>query len=369
MTGIIKKARLTIACILVTGFCAQAQISELEAIGAAMFGGKGGGKGKDFVSIELKRKEVAGIALGQAIEIGIIAKNAKEKEYRTPNFPEEGNFREVAWEQFTIEVEGGKFENGKVIISSNPADVKNHQVKIKATTVKNPEVKAELVLNLDYKGQILADFSGTAGRYGQRGQDGRRGNNATTSSDRCSGGTNGGQGGNGGDGEQGPDIEVFAKMKFDDGLKKELLEVRVKNKTTGAEQVFLVNPDGGKLNVSANGGNGGRGGSGGYGGPGGNDTYSKTSGSGGDGGNGGNGGNGAKGGSITAYLDPSTDKLPPGTITFSNEGGDAGNKGEAGIGGAKGDYPSNWGRQGAFGVPGNAGTKGPAIKVIKQKLN
>lgn len=324
-------------------------------------------KGKEFTSLELKSKAVAGIGLGQAIETGIIVKTDKNKEYRTPGFPEEGSFRTIAWDQFGVEVEGGTFADGKVIISSNFADIKQHEVKVKAYLLKNPELKSELVLHLDYKGEMLADFSGTAGKPGRNGQSGQRGDNGSSSTSPRDGG-NGGQGGNGGDGAQGQDIEVFAKIKPDPILKKDLLEVRVKSKTTGVEQVYLVDPDGGKLKVSTDGGRGGSGGTGGYGGPGGSNSYSKTSGNGGNAGFAGNGGNGARGGSITVYLDPGTDKIPAGTLTFSNEGGAGGNRGQAGVGGAKGDYPSNWGQHGAPGFPGNSGTKGPEIKIIKQKL-
>ncbi len=323
--------------------------------------------GKEFISLEIKSKISAGIGLGQAIEIGILVKNDKNKEYRTPGFPEEGSFRTVEWDQFGVDVEGGTFADGKVIISSNFADIKEHQVKVKAYLLKNPELKSELILHLDYKGGMLADFSGTPGKAGRNGQSGQRGDNGSSSTSPRDGG-NGGQGGNGGDGGQGQDIEVFAKMKPDPILKKDLLEVRVKSKTTGVEQIYLVDPDGGKLNVSADGGAGGSGGAGGYGGPGGSNSYSKTSGNGGNAGFAGNGGNGAKGGSITVYLDPSADKLPAGTLTYSNEGGAAGNRGQAGVGGAKGDYPSSWGQHGAAGFPGNSGTKGPEIKIIKQKL-
>lgn len=324
-------------------------------------------KGKEFTSLELRSRSLTGISPGQSIDIGIIVKTDKDKEYRTPNFPEEGSFRSIEWDRFGVEVEGGTFANGRVTISNNLADIKQYQVKVRAYFLKNPELKHELILNLDFKGEMLADFSGTPGKAGRNGQNGQRGDNGSSSTSPRDGG-NGGQGGNGSDGGQGQDIEVFAKMKPDPILKKDLLEVRVKSKSTGTEQVYFVDPAGGKLKVSADGGAGGYGGSGGYGGPGGSNSYSKTSGNGGNAGFAGNGGNGAKGGSITVYLDPSVDKLPAGTLSFSNEGGAAGNGGQAGVGGAKGDYPSTWGQHGTPGYRGNSGTKGPEIKLIKQKL-
>jgi len=332
-----------------------------------MEAGSSATKGKEFTSLELRSRTLSGISPGQSIDIGIIVKTDKDKEYRTPNFPEEGSFRSIEWDRFGVEVEGGSFTNGKVIINSNAADIKNYQVKIKAYFIKNPELKHELILNLDFKGEVLADFSGTPGKPGRNGQSGQRGDNGSSSTSPRDGG-NGGQGGNGGDGGQGQDIDVFAKLKYDAVLKKDLLEVRVKSKTTGTEQVYFVDPAGGKLKISADGGAGGPGGTGGYGGPGGSNSYSKTSGNGGNAGFAGNGGNGAKGGSIVVYLDPSTDKLPAGILTYSNEGGAAGSRGQAGVGGAKGDYTSNWGQHGTPGLPGNSGSKGPEVKIIKQKL-
>lgn len=323
--------------------------------------------GKEFVSLELKSKAVTGISPGQSISIGIIVKTDKNKEYRTPGFPEDGSFRSIEWDRFSVEVEGGTFSNGKVVVSSNPADINNYQVKVKAYMTKNPELRHELILNLDFKGAMLADFSGVAGKPGRSGQSGQRGDNGSSSTSPRDGG-NGGQGGNGSDGGQGQDIEVFVKMKADPILKKDLLEVRVKSKTTDADQIYFVDPAGGKLTISADGGAGGNGGSGGYGGPGGSNSYSKTSGNGGNAGFAGNGGNGARGGSITVYIDPSADKLATGTLSYSNEGGAAGKGGQAGVGGAKGDYPSNWGQHGTPGFAGNAGTKGPEVRIIRQKL-
>jgi hypothetical protein len=328
----------------------------------------GGVKGKEYVSIEIKQKEAANLSLGQQIEIGIVAKNDKEKEFKTPGFLSPGTFKTVDWNQFKIEVEGGQFSQGIVTISENPADIKNHEVKIKAATIKNADIKSEWTLKLNYTGDIVADFSGASGERGYQGQSGQRGANAVTSSDRCGSGGNGGPGGNGGNGDAGQDIEVFAKMKYDEVMKKDLLQVLVKSKTTGKTQTYLVNPEGGKIKVSANGGYGGSGGSGGQGGGGGDDSYRQSSGNGGNGGSGGVGGNGGNGGTIVAYMDPSTDKLPAGVITFSNEGGDGGYKGDAGPAGPKGYYSSNWGQQGTYGTSGQSGKKGPQIKILKQKV-
>jgi hypothetical protein len=362
---------IVIVMLVAGSFVAKAQLGTgILNLKDKLLGGKdsSGAKGKDFTSISIRQKEIPNMALGQEIEIGIIANTAKGKELKTPGFLEPGTFKTVEWEQFTIQVEGGTFANGKVTVSSNPSDVKNHEVKIRASTIKNPEIKSELVLKLDYKAAQVADFSGAPGKTGQMGQSGVRGNNGSGSSN-CSAGTNGGQGGNGGNGGTGQDIEAFVKMKFDDVLKKEMLQLLVKSKTTGKEQLYIVNPDGGKITVSADGGIGGSGGQGGYGGPGGSDTYKKVGANGGDGGNGGQGGIGGNGGMITAYIDPSAEKLVGTVVIFSNEGGAAGRAGQGGLGGANGDYGASRGRSGASGTQGLAGEKGPQIKIVKQKVN
>ncbi|MEO5642719.1 MAG: hypothetical protein ABIQ40_18440 [Bacteroidia bacterium] len=350
-----KKIILFLFCISALSFIT---ITNASAIG-----------NKNFTSITIQYEESPNIALGQTIKIGIVALTDKGKEFKTPGFLAPSILKTAEWTLFKIEVEGGTYDNGAITISENFSDIKNHEIKITAAAVNNPEVKNELIIKLNYKGTTVANFDGESGSRGKQGASGRNGANAVTSSDQAGQAGMGGMGGQGGNGVAGQDIEVSVKLQFDEGLKKEMLYALVKSKTTGKQQLFLVDPDGGKLIVSANGGRGGEGGEGGQGGKGGDDTYRQFSTNGGPGGQGGNGGNGANGGTITVYMDPSTDKLSSGTLTFSNEGGAAGSAGQAGSGGFKG-YHNNAvnGPQGTQGVSGDSGTKGPAIKTVKQKV-
>lgn len=324
--------------------------------------------GPELTSLEIKYDPNAKLTLGQSIPIGIVALNAKGKEFKTPGFLLPGLLKTVEWTAFRVDVEGGSYVNGAILVHNNLSGIKNHEVKVTASLIKNPDVKNELVIKLNYKGTTFVDFNGSKGKRGKEGADGPRGNNAVTSSDHCTSGGMGAMGQQGGNGGEGQQIEVYMKMKFDDLLKKDMLYVQVKVKNTTEQRLVIVDPEEGKLIISANGGKGGDGGTGGAGGTGGTDTYHSTAGNGGQGGMGGNGGNGSNGGSITVYKDPGTDKIST-EITYSNEGGDGGRGGEGGRGGYKGDSPNaSNGPQGPAGNSGQSGSKGPEVKVIKQTV-
>lgn len=324
-------------------------------------------KGKTFSSLEIKYEGVAQVTLGQNIKIGIVAMNEKGKEFKTPGFLSPGLLKTAEWNNFKVEAEGATFADGTITISSNALDIKNHEVKITASSVKNPEVKTELVIKLNYKGSVVFSADGAMGRRGSSGSNGAKGGNAVTSSDRSAKGGSGGPGGQGGNGGDGNNIDVFITVKADDLLKKDMVYVQVVNKTTGTKQLVIADPVEGKIAITANGGDGGSGGQGGQGGQGGDDSYRQSSSNGGDGGAGGSGGTGGNGGTITVYMDPSTDKVNT-SIDFSNAGGLSGRPGEGGLAGPKGYYESSYGAKGPNGSSGQEGNKGPAVKVIKQKV-
>jgi hypothetical protein len=325
--------------------------------------------GRKYATIEIKYKETAEITLGQTIAIGLVAMTDKGKEYKTPGFLAPAVLKTAEWAEFTVEIEGGSYAAGEITISRDLALIKNYEVKIKAASVKNPEIKTELLIKLNFKGTTKALFEGEHGRWGSQGAYGRKGANAVTGTESAGNPGNGGNGSDGGDGGSGQNIEVFVKMQFDNLLQKEMLYALVKSKTTGQEQLFISDPQEGKLIVSANGGDGGSGGDGGQGGQGGDDTYKQTSTNGANGGQGGNGANGGDGGTIIAYMDPSTDKLGGDAIRFTNEAGRAGRPGDAGLAGFKGYYPNATnGQMGIQGHFGAAGKNGPAIKIVKPKV-
>lgn len=323
--------------------------------------------GKDFSSIEIKYEETPNITLGQKIRIGILAKTDKGTEFKTSGFMEPGMMKAVDWTEFNLAVEGGTYQGGTIFISENASEIKNHQVKIVATYIKKPEIKAELIIPINYKGNLVVSMDGATGKRGTAGVNGTRGGNAVTGSGKASKGGNGSNGGQGRDGENGPDVEVYITLKTDPVLNREMVYIKAKNKVTGAEKIAMADAADSKISVTANGGNGGDGGQGGQGGQGGDDTYSKSSANGGDGGSGGAGGFGGKGGNMTVYMDPSTDKIKS-AIDFSNEGGRAGRGGDGGFSGFKGSYESSPGARGTSGPHGQAGTKGPEINIIKQKV-
>lgn len=323
--------------------------------------------GREFASIEVKYEETPNITLGQTIRIGILAKNEKGKEFKTPGFLAPGLLKTAEWVNFKVEVSGGTLNNdGSITISDNVRDLKNNAVTITAFCVKNPEVKTELAIPLNFQGKLTLMMEGKPGKRGQSGTDGKVGGTSSATNSAPKPG-NGGTGGSGSDGGDGPDVDVFITLKQSASLKKEMVYVRMVNKTTNEEKIAMVDPNNSELVVMVNGGEGGAGGYGGSGGTGGMNDQRKVSSDGGNGGEGGQGGNGGRGGSLTIYLDPSTDKVNM-TLNFSNQGGRGGRGGEGGNGGTKGAYESSYGSKGTQGTRGNDGEKGPDVKTIKQKV-
>jgi hypothetical protein len=133
----------------------------------------------------------------------------------------------------------------------------------------------------------------------------------------------------------------------------------------GTDHIYLIDPNGGSLTVTAHGGGGGRGGDGGPGGDGGDGSEGAPDGRAGDGGHGGNGGHGAPGGpggAIVVHADPRVLGLDR-SLVFSTRGGAGGRAGRAGRGGTGGSGSS--GSDGVTGYPGRPGPDGePATMVV-----
>ena len=164
---------------------------------------------------------------------------------------------------FRFETSGGNWEKGKFIVDSNILDIENHTASLVVTPVLNPEIADTFSVLLDYKKHLAVNFNATVGSWGIAGSQG--GNGAP--------GCNGGNGGFGQDGEPGnnaPDVGIWADLYYDSILSCNLLYVYTLNFWNDAENFYLLNPEGGSLNVTAAGGNGGSGGDGGRGGNGGN---------------------------------------------------------------------------------------------------
>ncbi len=170
------------------------------------------------------------------------------------------NSRESA--NFQFSGKGGSWKNGKFTIDPDFTRIEQHHAALIVNSLRNKSVADTFSVQLDYKHAYDLHFCGSSGSLGFSGSDGSSG----------SPGYNGYHGQAGQDGESGsdgPEIGVWTDLYRDSVLNCDLLYVYAQNLWTGEEFRYLINPDGGTLNVSSDGGSGGFGGSGGSGGNGG----------------------------------------------------------------------------------------------------
>ena len=163
---------------------------------------------------------------------------------------------------FQFSGEGGIWEKGKFTIEPDFTKIEQHRSALIVNSVRNKSVADTFSVLLDYKHAYKLHFSGSSGTSGFSGSSGSSG----------SFGSHGGDGQNGQHGEfggDGPELGVWIDLYRDSVLNTDLLYVYAQNLWTGEENRYLINPDGGSLDVSSNGGSGGFGGSGGSGGSGG----------------------------------------------------------------------------------------------------
>ena len=180
------------------------------------------------------------------------------------------------------------------------------------TVPTHPDLRAELDIPLRYDYKFTANFPGASGDSGLNGSDGSDGISGTPGSSDPNNpapggnGTDGSDGSNGQDGGPGGDAPpVLVQVTVRPGTHP-LLQIGVT--ATGHKQRFyLVDPQGGSLAVSADGGSGGSGGKGGHGGRGGAGGSGSPDGQAGrDGSDGRDGfsGSDGRGGLITVLYDP-----------------------------------------------------------------
>lgn len=219
-------------------------------------------------------------------------------------------------------------KSGVLSLPADPrvSDGKTGHVVI--TVPSHPDLKAELDIPLRYNYAFKASYSGMSGSNGTNGADGVSGSPGMMGSmdpDNPSPGGNGGDGTNGsngtdgGNGSDGPDVQVQVALRAG---AHPLLQVAV-TPSGGKQQYFLVDPQGGSLTVSSDGGaggSGGRGEAGGSGGSGGMGTPSGSNGSSGMAGSNGSDGQSGNGGSITVTYDPAVQPYLT-AIKLSNPGG------------------------------------------------
>ncbi|WP_346855556.1 hypothetical protein [uncultured Draconibacterium sp.] len=165
-------------------------------------------------------------------------------------------------ENYRLGADGFILDRGKFMIEPDFQKIIDHEVVLWLSSKRNPDISSSFSVALDYKHNYnlsfwgrsgFSGFSGTSGSGGAGGQDGY----------------NGSCGGDGQPGETGPDIGVWTDNYFDSTLNCNLLYVFAQNFRSGEEIKYLINPDGGSLEVTSFGGDGGSGGSGGNGGDGG----------------------------------------------------------------------------------------------------
>ncbi len=219
--------------------------------------------------------------------------------------------------------------NQKGIVSL-PRDPRVSDGKVPHVTItvpSHPDIRADLDIPVRYDEKYTANFSGSPGSSGMNGMDGMNGASGSMGSMDPNNPSPGGNGGNGTDGSNGedggpggnaPPVQVRVAFRSGD---HPLLQVSVT--AAGHQKLYLVDPHGGSLMVSADGGaggSGGRGGRGGQGGSGGMGSPSGSSGSNGSDGRSGSDGPPGVGGSITVTYDPQAKPFLA-VIRLSNRGG------------------------------------------------
>jgi hypothetical protein len=244
-----------------------------------------------------------GLAPGKSARLIIRASTTDGNELTTVG-PGHGK---VLFDSFTFEstvVQVSK--KGVVSMAADPRVSEGKLPHIRMTAIGHPDVVADLDVPLRYDADYKADFSGKAGADGadgSSGMDGSAGSNRTSGQGGDGGdGGPGGDGQNGGDGEPGKAVHVWLTLKAGS---HPLLQARVTSDAD--EKLFLIDPNGGSLEIDTNGGAGGKGGDGGRGGAGGAGGDGDTTGrSGNDGSNGSPGGPGQGGaaGTIIVSVDP-----------------------------------------------------------------
>ena len=218
----------------------------------------------------------------------------------------------VLWKDLTVTATVAT-ANKKGIVSF-PRDPRISDGKIGhvvITVPSHPDLRAELDVAPRYNYKFVADFSGSSGSSGFNGTDGMDGTSGSMGSLDPNNPSPGGDGGNGTDGSNGSDggsggnaPPVQVKVALRAGSHP-LLQVGVT--AAGRQRLYLVDPQGGSLTVTADGGSGGSGGKGGRGGRGGSGGVGTPNGNNGrDGSSGRDGSNGTQGsgGRITVTYDP-----------------------------------------------------------------
>ena len=261
-------------------------------------------------AIEVQQAKAPGIGPGEKSSLIATITEANGKTLQT----EGAGHGKVMWRDLTVTptiVTVNK--KGVILLRHDPRPTEGKLPHVTVTMASHPDLHADLDIPLRYDYAFSANFSGSAGASGMDGTDGQDGSPGSPGSIDPNNPSAGGDGGNGTDGSNGQDggrggdaAPVQIQMTVDHGAKT-LLQFYVQAGTH--KRYYLVDPNGGTLSVSADGGAGGSGGRGGRGGRGGSGGIGTPNGSNGrDGSDGRAGFDGAagNGGKITVTYDPST---------------------------------------------------------------
>jgi hypothetical protein len=236
----------------------------------------------------------------------------------------------VMWQDLTVTPTVVTANNkGVLTLAHDPRKSDGKTAHVTITVPSHPDLKTDLDIPITYDYNFVSNFNGASGSDGLSGSDGMAGasgsmgstdpNNPSPGGDGGNG-TNGGDGGDGGNGGNAPPVQVRVTLR--PGAHP-LLQASVA--AAGKTRLYLIDPQGGALTVTADGGpggSGGRGGRGGAGGSGGIGTPNGNSGMAGSDGRNGFAGSSGRGGSITVTYDPQV-KPYLNIIHLSNKGGSA----------------------------------------------
>ena len=309
-------ATLAVTALFALSGCAKIQVK----MGAKVYLAK-----LPVASIEVSQPKGPGIGPGQRSPLVVTVTQPDGKVLKT----EGAGDGKVLWEDLKVEsTVVAVNKKGIVSLSEDPRISDGKLPHLVITVPSHPDLHAELDIPLRYDYKFRANFSGSSGSNGLSGSDGTSGMSGTPGSmdpEHPSAGGNGSDGGrgsdgsNGGSGENGRPVELWVALRPGP---HPLLQVSVL--AEGKTRFFyLVDPHGGSLTVSSDGGSGGSGGKGGRGGRGGSGGIGTPNGSSGmDGSNGSDGmsGSSGRGGKITVTYDPQV-KPYLDAIHLSNSGG------------------------------------------------
>jgi len=234
----------------------------------------------------------------------------------------------VLWQDLTVTPSVVSANNKGVLkLAHDPRLSDGKTAHVTITVPSHPDLKAELDIPITYDYNFVSNFSGARGSDGLSGSDGMAGSSGSMGSTdpnnpsaggNGGNGTNGGDGGDGGNGGSAPAVQVRVTLR--PGAHP-LLQASVV--AAGKTRLYLIDPQGGALTVTANGGpggSGGRGGRGGAAGSGGIGTPNGSSGLAGSDGRNGSDGLPGRGGSFTVTYDPQVQPYLS-IIHLSNGGG------------------------------------------------